>query len=102
MIAAFASGLLVGTLTGMSSWLVAAAYLETRRMRGLEARGELAMEAVASAAVPVRTSHQDVPLKQPERLIPGMNPPLFVSRRRNLRPTSANTSVKRVRPYPEL
>lgn len=91
MIAAFASGLIVGTIAGMSSWLVAAAYLETCRMRGFKARqAEADMAVMASAPEQAEEAFQRRSPMRPAVAIAGASSTIFRSSGRNsARPTLA-------------
>ena len=106
MIAAFASGLIVGTVAGMSSWLVAAAYLETCRMRGVAAR-EARADMAVMAAVPEQAEEafQRRSPMRPAVAIAGASSTIFRSSGvKPVRPTLASSlaGTTALRRYPEL
>jgi hypothetical protein len=106
MIAAFASGLIVGTVAGMSSWLVAAAYLETCRMRGVAAHAARTdMAVMTSAPEQADEAFQRRSPMRPAVAIAGASSTIFRSSGRNsVRPTLASSLGRTTAShrYPEL
>jgi hypothetical protein len=88
MILAFAAGLVIGTVGGMTSWVAAAAYLEAQRFKTPMA------EAIAGEELSVATV-ENSPAFSPEQTVPAGQ--LYHRRKNHARPIAPGGSVGRTR-----